>query len=286
MDWLTSLDTVSIVRLVVVGLGGLATGFVGAMVGVVLGRPRLLLVYWAAENPVNAPGTNILVSALATMAGTWRHFREGRIDFHVLALMGIPSVVGAFLGGFFGGQVPTAALLVVVGVLTTWYGYRLLTGRPGNRQQSGDAPHLSTGGGSSPAANATLSGMSIRRRLVEMSLGFGIGLFGGVVGLVLGQLRLPAMIQVLRMDPRIAAGTNLAISTAVGLFGFLGHALHLEVDWTVVVLLGSTAMLGSYLGAQQTGRVSPETLTRWMGGVMVITSLPIFWLAYIQYRAG
>jgi uncharacterized membrane protein len=70
---------------------------------------------------------------------------------------------------------------------------------------------------------------------------------------------------------------------ATGLFGFLGHALHLEVDWTVVVILGSTAMLGSYLGAQQTARVSPETLTRWMGGVMVITSLPVFWLAYIQF---
>jgi hypothetical protein len=191
-------------------------------------------------------------------------------------------MIGAFLGGFFGGLVPTAALLVVVGVLTTWYGYRLLTGSRGARQQGGQDPNLSTAGGSGPAANATLSRISLGRRLVEMSLGFGIGLFGGTVGLVLGQLRLPAMIQILRMEPRVAAGTNLAISTVTGLFGFLGHALHLEVDWVVLAILGSTAMLGSYLGAKQTGKVSPETLTRWMGAVMVISSLPIFWLAYIQ----
>ena len=115
-----------------------------------------------------------------------------------------------------------------------------------------------------------------------MSLGFSIGLFGGTVGLVLGQIRLPAMIQILRMEPRVAAGTNLAIGGVTGLFGFLGHALHFEIDWAVLVILGSTAMLGSYLGAKQTGRLSPETLRRWMGWVMVITSMPIFWLAYTQ----
>jgi uncharacterized membrane protein YfcA len=48
---------------------------------------------------------------------------------------------------------------------------------------------------------------------------------GGVVGLGLVQLRLPAMIQVLGVDPRIAAGTNLVISTFTGLFGFIGHLL-------------------------------------------------------------
>jgi len=103
-----------------------------------------------------------------------------------------------------------------------------------------------------------------------------------LAGRAVNHTRLPAMIQIMRMDPRVAAGTNLAISTITGLFGFLGHLLHLEVDWPVLVILGSTAMLGSYLGAKQTGKVSPQTLTRSMGAVMVASSLPIFWLAYTQ----
>jgi uncharacterized membrane protein YfcA len=53
------------------------------------------------------------------------------------------------------------------------------------------------------------------RRLLEIDLGFIIGLFGGAVGLILGQLRLPAMIEVLRVDPRIAAGTNLATDSTI-----------------------------------------------------------------------
>jgi hypothetical protein len=282
MDWTQYLESGFIIRAVVAAVGGLATGFVGGMVGLALGRPRLLLVYWAAKNPVDAAGTNILVSSLAAATGAWKHFRERRIDFVVLALMGIPSFVGAFIGGFFGGRVPAGILLVVVGVLTTWYGYTLIKGRRGGRRQREENPGSATAEDSSVATMAAPVKISARRGLLEISLGFGIGLFGGLVGLVLGQLRLPAMIEVLRMDPRMAAGTNLAIGFFTGLFGFVGHLLHLEVDWPLLVILGSTSMVGSYLGAKQTGKVSRRTLMRLMGVVMVVSSLPLFWLAYTQ----
>jgi hypothetical protein len=282
MDWTPYLESGFIIRAVVAAVGGLATGFVGGMVGLALGRPRLLLVYWAAKNPVDAAGTNILVSSLAAAIGAWSHFRERRIDFVVLALMGIPSFVGAFIGGFFGGRVPAGILLVVVGVLTTWYGYTLIKGRRGGRRQREENPGSATSEDSSVATTVAPVKISARRGLLEISLGFGIGLFGGLVGLVLGQLRLPAMIEVLRMDPRMAAGTNLAIGFFTGLFGFVGHLLHLEVDWPLLVILGSTSMVGSYLGAKQTGKVSRRTLMRLMGVVMVVSSLPLFWLAYTQ----
>jgi uncharacterized membrane protein YfcA len=48
------------------------------------------------------------------------------------------------------------------------------------------------------------------------------------------------MIEVLRMDPRVAAGTNLAIGTLTGLFGFVGHLLNFQVDLVVLLFLGST----------------------------------------------
>ncbi|HLF03771.1 MAG TPA: sulfite exporter TauE/SafE family protein [Dehalococcoidia bacterium] len=284
MDWTPYLESGFIIRAVVAVAGGLVTGFVGGMVGLALGRPRLLLVYWAARNPVDAAGTNILVSSLAAATGTWIHLREQRIDFAVLALMGIPSFLGAFIGGFFGGRVPAAILLVIVGITTTWYGYTLIKGRRGQRR-GGDNPGSPTSQDPPVSTKSAVVGIPVRRRLLEIGLGFVIGLFGGLVGLVLGQLRLPAMIHAMGMDVRMAAGTNLAIGFFTGLFGFAGHLLRLEVDWPVLIILGSTSMLGSHLGARQTGKVSLRTLTRWMGIVMVITSLPIFWLAYTQRAA-
>ena len=47
-------------------------------------------------------------------------------------------------------------------------------------------------------------------------MGLVIGVTGGAVGLILGSLRLPGLIQVLGMGPRIAAGTNLFIGFAMG----------------------------------------------------------------------
>ncbi len=119
-------------------------------------------------------------------------------------------------------------------------------------------------------------------RLLEMVFGLAIGLVGGAVGLAGGQLRLTAMSGFLATDLRMAVGTTRAIGTLTGLFGFLGHLLHLEIDWVVLLILGPMTMLGAYLGAKQTGRVSLRTLRRWVGSVMVITSLAILWLAYQQ----
>jgi len=253
------------------------------MVGVGGGRPRLLLVYWAADSPVNAAGTNLLVGVLAGSTGTWRHWREGRIDFSLLLFMGIPSVIGAFVGGFFGGLAPRALLLVVVGIITTGYGCLLLTRRR-TAEVPGGSANPPPDEGSSLAAKPVELRPSVRRRLLEMSFGLAIGLFSGAVGLVGGQLRLTAMTGLLATDLKMAVGTTRAIGTATSLSGFLGHLLHWEIDWVLLLILGPMTMLGAYLGAKQTGRVSPRTLRQWMGAIMVITSLPIFWLAYQQYN--
>jgi uncharacterized membrane protein YfcA len=59
--------------------------------------------------------------------------------------------------------------------------------------------------------------------------------------------------------------------------------LHLRIDFLLLVAMGSMAMLGSYLGAKQTGKISPRTLRRWMGAVMMVTAIPLFWLAYTLF---
>ena len=51
-------------------------------------------------NPQVAAGTNILVSALAAMAGGYRHLKERRVDWGVVLWLGGPSVAGAFAGDF------------------------------------------------------------------------------------------------------------------------------------------------------------------------------------------
>ena len=102
-----------------------------------------------------------------------------------------------------------------------------------------------------------------------MGVGFAVGVLGGAVGLILGTVRLPALIRVLRVDPRVAAGTNLLIGFAMGSVGWVGHVARGHVDYPLVALMGTSAVAGSYLGARMTGRVSLDKLVMAIGVVLI-----------------
>ena len=97
-----------------------------------------------------------------------------------------------------------------------------------------------------------------------------MGLLGGAVGLILGSIRLPALIRILRVDPRIAAGTNLFIGFIMGSVGWIGHVVQGQVNYPLLGLMGAGAMVGSYYGARLTGKVSLNFLIKVMGGVLLV----------------
>ena len=113
--------------------------------------------------------------------------------------------------------------------------------------------------------------------LLGGGIGVGVGLLGGAVGLILGSIRLPALIRVLKMDPRIAAGTNLAIGFVMGSLGWVGHAINGDVDYQLLLLMGSGAAGGSYFGAKLTGKVELTTLVAAMGYVLVAVGVLLIW---------
>ncbi|MGA9843131.1 MAG: sulfite exporter TauE/SafE family protein, partial [Nitrososphaeraceae archaeon] len=81
-----------------------------------------------------------------------------------------------------------------------------------------------------------------------------MGFLGGLVRLVLGSIRMPAMISVLKMQPRVAIGTNLAAASVMGVSGLIGHIINNNIDYLVLMVMGSAAMIGGYLGARYTNR--------------------------------
>ncbi len=60
---------------------------------------------------------------------------------------------------------------------------------------------------------------------------------------------MPAMISILKMEPRTAVGTNLAASSIMGISGLIGHIINNNIDYFVFIIMGSSAMIGGYLGA-------------------------------------
>ena len=121
---------------------------------------------------------------------------------------------------------------------------------------------------------------SRNRMAAEGGIGLGVGLLGGAVGLILGSIRLPALIRILRVDPRIAAGSNLFIGFIMGSLGWIGHVARGQVDYALLIPMAAAAMVGSYYGAKLTGRVRLDTLITVMGGVLVVVGALLVWQAF------
>ena len=252
-----------------------AVGLLGGFVGLALGTmrlPSLLLMGVAAPT---AGGTNILVSSLSSLTGAIRHLREGRVDKRIVLVMGVPAFVGAFIGGFASDTVPEALLIFLAGLLVGWQGIEFLILVANRRRSNAGGGHLF----GSDLEGAT--GLFSRNRMAaEGGIGFGVGLLGGAVGLILGSIRLPALIRILRVDPRIAAGSNLFIGFIMGSLGWIGHVARGQVDYALLIPMGAAAMVGSYYGAKLTGRVRLDTLITVMGGVLVVVGALLIWQAF------
>ena len=214
-----------------------------------LGTLRLPLVLLAAGDPSAAAGTNIAISAAAAGAGGVRHAREGRVDWGVVRWMTPPSLAGAVVGGLYGHALPDTALLGVTAAVLAWNGLDLLV-RP-FRARPLERPRLW------PA----------------VVLGFGIGLVGGAIGVILGTLRMPALLRGVGMETRLAIGTNLVVGFALGLAGFAAHAARLEVDWPVLGAGLAGALPGAWLGARLAGRASELVLRRAIGVALLAVAV-------------
>ena len=239
-------------------------GIVGGAVGLALGTMRLpFLLLLGMPAPV-AAGTNILVSTLSALTGSYKHFRERRVDLYVVAVQGIPAVIGAFIGGFAAGWANEGLLILLAGVLVAWQGIELWQ-RASKELSENNAATVSYA-----PQSAGFGRWSSGRIAVEAVVGFAVGLLGGAVGLILGTLRLPALITILNIDPRIAAGSNLVIGFLMGGFGWIGHVARGQVDYPLLILMAVTGMVGTYYGALLTGKMSLRNLLYLMAVVLAV----------------
>jgi uncharacterized membrane protein YfcA len=179
------------------------------------------------------------------------HVRAGRINWQLFGWMAPPSMVGAVVGGYVSGVLPEEVLLGIIGALLLYFGIDLLRPRRNVNR--------ATPGGGSPR-------LDIRAAVISGAL---IGLLGGLVGLILGALRMPALLRFVGELPARAVGTNLAVGVCVGAAGVIGHTPE-GVDWDLLAIGAAASVPGALLGARLTGRLSERQLLQAIGAVLVV----------------
>jgi uncharacterized protein len=224
----------------------------GGLVGLVLGNIRLPAVLLVSSNPAAGAGANIGISGVAALTASIAHVRAGRINWRLFAWMAPPSAVGAVVGGYLSGLLPDEALLAVIGVTLLYFGLDLLRTHKETAARQADGRDL-----------------DVRAAVITGAV---IGVLGGLVGLILGALRMPALLKYVGETPHRAVGTNVTVGVCVGAAGVIGHAPE-GVDWDVLLVGSAASVPGALLGSRLTGRLSAEQLMKAIGGILVVAGL-------------
>ena len=239
-------------ELVLFALWCFPVALAGGLVGLVLGNIRLPATLLAASSAAAGGGANLAISAISAATAASTHVRAGRVDWRLVAWMAPPSIAGAVLGGSLAGELPEAALLSAIAVVLVVSAIQLLVRKPRTRADGA--------AGEEPAIGAAVAS------------GFGVGVLGGLVGLILGSLRMPALLQWVRLPVRTAVGTNVVVGFMVGVAGALAHLPNATPDLELIAVGGAASVPGALLGSRLTGRLSEEQLIRAIAVVLLVAA--------------
>ncbi len=228
---------------------GIVLGMLGGG-GAILTLP--MLVYVVGLDPKSAIAASLFVVGATSIVGTTVHARAGAVSWRVGGLFGAAAMAGAYGGGQLAHFVPSAVLLILFGVVMLVTAVAMLRGR---------------------TESAELHALRIGRAL---GLGAAVGALSGLVGAGGGFLIVPALTLFGGIAMRQAIGTSLLVISLQSFAGFAGHAAHVHLEWTLVLAITGTALIGSIIGATVSAKVHPKHLRRGFAWLVIAMGLFIF----------
>ncbi|HJS64955.1 MAG TPA: sulfite exporter TauE/SafE family protein [Nitrososphaeraceae archaeon] len=271
------IDVIYIMFLFVIGF---IISFIGGMVGLVLGVIRLPFILSTGLSVTESVGTNIGVSTLGAITAAIQHIKNRNISFTIFIVMAVTGAAGAFCGALLTKYVEINYFLILIALIISYESFTLLKE---NKRRNNDNNRKAT------QSISNLNQNPIKQNkyydiFLQSIISFFVGILGGLVGLVLGSIRLPALIKILKTEPKVAVGTNMLISSVMGMSGFIGHFISNEINLLYLIILGPSSMIGGFLGAKYTNNLSSDYLKKLIGIVLAIVALTIFFSIFMGFN--
>ena len=207
-----------------------------------------------------------VVAVTATLAAI-DHWRRGNVDVRVAAVFGLFGVAGTFAGARLGLLTPVVIQLGLFALVMYAAAWRML--KP-VRLAPATGGVVSAGGGT-----AALGGCHelVSPCMAHIALhGIGVGVLTGLVGVGGGFLIVPALVLLSGIPMRIAVGTSLAIVAAKSYAGFAGYMGGVPIDWATMGAFTAVTVVGSFVGARFSGRISQDALKKAFAWFLVVVA--------------
>ena len=236
------MTTALIITLALTFVVGISLGMLGSGGGILL---LPLLVYVGGIDPHEAIVITLAVVAVLSAIGAVLHARHGHLHKRAVKLMAVPGLLGAAAGSQLTHLVPDHVLMLIFGLVLLIVGVTMYLRR--DREGCGD-------------------GCRVQRC---MSIGLGVGLLTGFLGVGGGFIIVPSLVLLAGVDMKPAIGASLAIIAINATAGLLVHLTQVHMDWALAGMLLLAALGGLVLG-ELTGDHMPERALRRVFAALIL----------------
>ncbi|WP_405582035.1 sulfite exporter TauE/SafE family protein [Streptomyces sp. NBC_01092] len=242
--------------LILLALAGLGAQLVDGSLGMAYGVTSTTLLLALGTSPAAASATVHLAEIGTTLMSGAAHWRFGNVDWKVVARIGVPGAVGAFLGATVLSRLSTEVAKPAMSLILLGLGVYVLVrftfrGLPKDRL-----------------------GKPLRLRFLA-PLGLVAGFLDATGGGGWGPVGTPALLAGGRMEPRKVIGSIdtseflVAVAASLGFLFSLGSQ-GIDAVWVAAFLLGG--LVAAPLAAWLVRLLPPRVLGSAVGGVIVVTN--------------
>jgi uncharacterized membrane protein YfcA len=255
--------------------GLLASTLIGISLGLIGGGGSILtvpvLVYLFNVDPVLATAYSLFIVGLSSLVGAFPKYKAGMIDLKTALVFGVPSIIAVFvtrkvlvpaipatLFEIAGVSVTKAlAMMILFAVLMVAASVSMIRDKK-KEEQATDEPRV----------------FNYPMILLEGAV---VGVLTGLVGAGGGFLIIPALVMLSKLPMKQAVGTSLLIIAAKSLIGFTGDVMENadKMDWTLLSIVTSLAVVGIFVGNQLSKKVDGAALKKGFGWFVLVMGIYI-----------
>jgi uncharacterized protein len=258
--------------------GGIATGTIGAMLGLgggVFLTPFLVLVF---NLPMHqAIATSILAVIATSSAGAAMNVERQIVNLRLGMTLEVATVIGAIFGGLTANVLSGDILSKIFAVLLLSVSFMMIWRMRHSRGISTPVEAGAFPASFTDEASGEVISYSVARVPWVMVISLIAGNISGLLGVGGGIFKVPAMNMISGIPLKAAAATSnfmIGVTAAASAFIYFAHG-HLNPLIASPAALG--VLLGSFLGVRITRRIKGAYLTWIFAAVLFLISVKMFW---------
>jgi uncharacterized protein len=254
-------------------IGYFSSVLIGVSLGLIGGGGSILtlpvLVYLFSVDAVAATAYSLFIVGLTSAVGSFNYFKNGLVNLKTAIVFGIPSIIAVFLTrAYIVPAIPKIILTTDNFILTKSILMMLLF-----------ALLMIAASYSMIKKDKTETDSEPQPRVFNYPLiileGGVVGILTGMVGAGGGFLIIPALVILSKLPMKEAIGTSLVIIAAKSLIGFFGESGETHIDWALLGIVTSLAIVGIFIGMALSKKIDGAKLKPAFGWFVLVMGLYI-----------